>query len=217
MAGGYTISGDVLSAPQLAMTMMACADPGVAEQETWFAAFLASSPTWTFEGGTLTLTNGTDTVVMSSAPSGAAALTETGWKLVGLISKTATANTTSAVDPALDAWVRFNGTEVAYNTSCNIGGGPAEIGDSTITFGALRTTLIACDGASGSTEQAMNAVMQGTTAYTLKPDPAGALLTIMSTDNTSGLQFTADPTVGADAFPATSATASGGATAAPTS
>jgi len=204
MAGGYTITGEVFNAPQLAMTMMACADPLVADQETWFAAFLASSPTWTFTGGTLTLTNGTDTVVLTSAPSGAEALQATGWKLVGLISKTATANTTTAVDPTLNAWARFSGGEIAYHTSCNRGGGSADIGDNTITFGPLRSALIACDGDSGSTEQAMNAVLQGTTPYTLKSDPAGALLTIMSADGSSGLQLTADPTVGADAFAAAS-------------
>jgi heat shock protein HslJ len=201
MFGQYTIAGGVLKAPQLASTQMAC-DDALMAQDTWLAAFLASSPTWTFANGTLTLTNGTDTLVMTKAPSGAEALEATGWKLVGLNSKTATANTTTAVDPSLTAWVRFNGSEVAFNTSCNAGGGSAEVADDTITFGALRTTLVFCDGASGETEQAMNAVMQGTATYKITDDPSGALLTITSQDGTSGLQFTADPTVGADAFAA---------------
>ncbi len=216
MFGQYTITGGVLKAPQLASTMMAC-DDALMAQDAWLAAFLASSPTWTYQDGTLTLTNGSDTIAMTKAPSGAEALEATGWKLVGLNSKTATANSTTAVDPSLTAWVRFNGSEVAYNTSCNAGGGSAEVAKDTITFGALRSTLVFCDGASGETEQAMNAVMQGTTTYTITDDPSGALLTITSQDGASGLQFTADPTVGADAFPATSAGASSGATAAPTS
>jgi heat shock protein HslJ len=216
MFGQYTIAGGVLKAPQLASTQMAC-DDALMAQDTWLAAFLASSPTWTFANGTLTLTTGTDTLVMTKAPSGAEALEATGWKLVGLNSKTATANTTTAVDPSLTAWVRFNGSEVAFNTSCNAGGGSAEVADDTITFGALRTTLVFCDGASGETEQAMNAVMQGTATYKITDDPSGALLTITSQDGTSGLQFTADPTVGADAFAATTATPSDGNTASPTS
>ena len=138
MFGQYTIAGGVLNAPQLASTQMAC-DDALMAQDTWLAAFLASSPTWTYANGTLTLTNGTDTLVMTKAPSGAEALEATGWKLVGLNSKTATANTTTAVDPSLTAWVRFNGSEVAFNTSCNAGGGSAEVADDTITFGALRT------------------------------------------------------------------------------
>jgi heat shock protein HslJ len=214
MFGQYTITGGVLSAPQLASTLMAC-DDALMAQDTWLAAFLASSPTWTYENGTLTLTNGTDTIAMTKAPSGAEALEATGWKLVGLNSKTATANSTTAVDPTLTAWVRFNGTEVAYNTSCNVGGGSAEVADDTITFGALRSTLVFCDGASGQTEMAMNAVMQGTTTYKITDDPSGALLTITSQDGSSGLQFTADPSVGADAF--STATPSAGTTASPTS
>ena len=214
MFGQYTITGGVLSAPQLASTMMAC-DDALMAQDAWLAAFLASSPSWTYQNGTLTLTNGTDTIALTKAPSGAEALEATGWKLVGLNSKTATANTTTAVDPTLTAWVRFNGSEVAYNTSCNVGGGSAEVADDTITFGALRSTLVFCDGASGQTEQAMNAVMQGTTTYKITDDPSGALLTITSQDGASGLQFTADPTVGADAF--STATPSSGNTASPTS
>jgi heat shock protein HslJ len=206
MFGQYTITGGVLSAPQLASTLMAC-DDALMAQDTWLAAFLASSPTWTYQGGTLTLSNGTDTIAMTKAPSGAEALEATGWKLVGLNSKTATANSTTAVDPTLTAWARFNGTEVAYNTSCNVGGGSAQVADDTITFGALRSTLVFCDGASGQTESAMNAVMQGTTTYKITDDPSGALLTITSVDGASGLQLTADPTVGADAFGSAPATA----------
>ena len=202
MFGGYTTAGDVLTAPHLASTMMAC-DPALMAQDTWLAGFLGSSPTFTVADGTLTLTNGTDTMVMGPAPSGAEALEATGWKLVGLISQSG--STVTAVDPTLTAWIRFTGTDVAYNTSCNSGGGSAEVGKDTITFGALRTTLIFCAGPSGATELAMNAVLQGTTPYTIKDDPSGALLTIMSADGLTGLQFTADPTVGADAV--TSSTA----------
>jgi heat shock protein HslJ len=194
--------------------MMACEQTLMA-QDMWLSGFLASSPTWTYQDGTLTLTNGTDTMVMTTAPSGAEALEATGWKLDGLISKTASANTVTAVDPSLTAWIRFNGSEVAYNTSCNGGGGSADVGDDTITFGALRTTMMFCEGASGETELAMNAVLQGTTPYTVKDDPSGALLTIMSADGTSGLQFTADPGVGADAF-ATGSTSMASGTMSPT-
>ena len=199
MSGTVSISGDVITAPQLASTMMACEEPLMA-QDTWFAAFLASGPTYTYVDGVLTLTNGTDTVAFTDAPSGAAALEATGWKLVGLISKTATANTVSAIDPTLSAWIRFKDGVVAFNNSCNLGNGPAEVGPDTITFGALRTTLIFCDGPSGSIEQAMNAVLQGTTTYTVADQASGGTLTIMSEDGAAGLQLEPDQTVGEDAF-----------------
>ena len=137
---------------------------------------------------------------MTKAPSSAEALAATGWKLVVVISP----GQYVPVDQGVSAWVRFNGGEVAFNTSCNRGAGSAEVTDETITFGALRSTAISCDGASGETDRAMNAVMAGTATYRLE-DPSSSTLTITSKDGAHGLQFTADPTAGADAFPATSA------------
>ena len=205
MNGAYTITGDVLSAPLMASTMMACMGDGVMEQETWFAAFLASSPTYTYVDGVLTLTNGTDTVTFGVAPSGAAAVEGNGWKLTDLIS--VSGSTVAAVDPSLSAWIRFNAGEVAYNNSCNLGGGSAEIGDADITFGAMRSTLIFCDGPSGALETVMNAILQGVTPYEVTTDPSGTRLKIMSTDGVTGLWFVADPTVGADAFAAATGSA----------
>jgi heat shock protein HslJ len=208
ISGAYQLTGDVLSvSPQMMSTMMAC-DPALMAQDTWLTAFLSSSPTWTYTDGTLTLTNGTDTMVLTPAPSGAAALEETGWKVVGLISMTSSANTVSAVDPSAIAWLRFAPGQVAVNDSCNSGSGSAQITDSTITFGPIAMTRRACVGPTADVEQAVTAVLQGTTTYTLKDDPAGALLTIMAADGSTGLQLTADPTVGADAFGSGSAAAS---------
>ncbi len=198
MSGPFTVTGDVLNAPQMASTMMACQDDLMA-QDRWLATFLAAGPTWTLEGDTLTLTDGTDTLVLGPAPSGAAALEGTGWKLDGLI--TQSGSTVSAVAPTVTAWVRFNAGEIAFNNSCNSGGGQVEIADSTMVFGPLRSTLIACEGAAGETEAAMNAVLQGTASYTVGSDPSGGVLTIMAEDGATGLQFIADEKVGADAFP----------------
>lgn len=128
----------------------------------------------------------------------ASALTDTGWKLTGLLSD----GTTTAVDPTLNGWVRFapaaDGLQVAFNTTCNQGGGSATITGDEITFGPQRTTLIYCDGPSGSTETAMLALFDGTRAVAV--DQAAGTLSITSTDGASGLTFVADPTVGTDAF-----------------
>jgi heat shock protein HslJ len=199
MSGSYTVNGDVLTVGTLASTMMAC-DQALMDQDTWLSAFLSSSPTWTYQDGVLTLTNGTDTLVMSAPVVGAAALDATGWKLDGLITKTADANSVSAVDPSLTAWIRFAGGQVAFNTSCNTGAGPADVGETTIVYDVLAVTQRACTDPSGSTEQVMLSVLQGETPYSLTDNPSGALLVIMSADDTKGLQFVADPTVGADAF-----------------
>ena len=203
MFGQYTVSGNVLNAPQLASTMMACDEP-LMKQDAWLSAFLASSPTWTYSGGTLTLTNGTDTIALAEAPTGAAVLEDTGWKLVGLISQSG--STVSAIDASVIAWLRFADGQVLVNESCNSGSGTAQITDTTITFGPIAMTMRACVGPTQDVEQAMSAVLQGTTTYTVKDDPSGALLTIMAADGKTGLQLTADAAVGAEAM--TSMTAS---------
>jgi len=206
MFGQYTVSGNVLNAPQLASTMMAC-DEALMKQDTWLAAFLASSPTWTYSGGTLTLTNGTDTIALTEAPTGAAVLEDTGWKLVGLISQSG--STVSAIDPSVIAWLRFADGQVLVNAACNSGSGTAQITDTTITFGPIAMTLRACVGPTEDVEQAMNAVLQGTTTYTVKDDPSGTLLTIMAADGKSGLQLTADASIGADVMSSMTASPTG--------
>lgn len=206
MAGRYTLAGGKLTAPQLASTMMAC-DQALMDQDAWLAQFLASGPTYTLAGDTLTLTNGTDTIVLGPAPSGADVLESTGWKVTDTVTITNQANTTAAVDSSLNAWMRFKGDEVAFNNSCNLGGGPVQIGDDTLTFGALRTTLIACEAPSGTLEGFMSQVLQGETTYSISTGHGMKYLRIMSTDGTKGLGLLADDTVGQDAFASGSATA----------
>lgn len=153
-------------------------------------------------GPTTTSAAATDVTTSSTASSVAAAdtsgLTGTGWKLTGLLSD----GTSTAVDPTLNGWVRFapaaDGLQVAFNTTCNRGGGSATVAGDEITFGPQRVTLIYCDGPSGSTETAMLALFAGPRTFTLD-GPAGTLA-ITSTDGASGLSFTADQSVGADAF-----------------
>jgi len=193
LSGPYTVTESVLSVPELTTTAMGCAD-GLMAQDDWLAGFLASAPTWADDGGTFTLTNGTDTIVMSRAPSGAEALQATGWNLVLLISP----GNYQPIGEQVSAWVRFDGRAVAFDTSCNRGGGSAEVTGDTITFGALRSTAITCDGASGETDAAMNSVMVGTTTYRL--ESLNSALTITSQDGVTALQFSADPAAGADAF-----------------
>jgi hypothetical protein len=53
----------------------------------------------------------------------------------------------------------------------------------------------------------MSAVLQGETTYTITSGGGLKFLRIMSTDGTAGLGLTADDTVGLDAFPTESASA----------
>ncbi len=196
MFGPFTVEADVLTVSQMGSTMMAC-DPDLMKQDQWLSAFLASGPTWTYDGGTLQLTNGTDTMQLNAALSAAAAVPGVGWKLVGLISQSG--STVSAVDPSLSPWIEFDGSTVTLDTSCNSGSGSAEIADETITFGPIAMTMRACLPPSSDVEDAMTAVLQGVTNYAVTDDPSGVLLVIMSADGKTGLQFIADPSVGTSA------------------
>ncbi len=191
MFGPYTVAGDVLTASKMGSTMMAC-DPALMQQDTWLSGFLASGPTWTYSGGTLQLSNGTDTMQLTEALTGAGAVPGVGWKLVGLIA----GSTVSSVDPSLSPWIEFDGKTVTIDTSCNSGGGNAEIGDTTITFGPLAVTTRGCEPPSSDVDKAMTSVLQGVTNYTVADDASAVLLVIMSEAGSEGLQFQADPCVG---------------------
>ena len=208
MSGGYTVDGDRLVLPNMATTAMGC-EQALMDQDTWLSAFLASSPTYAYADAVLTLSNGTDTIVMSAPVAGPSAVDATGWKLTGLISKSNDAVSVTAVDAGLNAWIRFAAGEAVLNTSCNNGTGTAEVGGTSIIWGPLATTLIACDGASGTTEQAMLAVLQGETNYSLTDNAGGTVLEIMSADDTQGLQFVSDFAVGAEAFASAAAQPTG--------
>ncbi|MEP6561996.1 MAG: hypothetical protein ABJD68_13100 [Nakamurella sp.] len=57
-----------------------------------------------------------------------------GCRLRGLITNSADATSFSGIDSSPDAWIRFSANEVAFNTSCNGGGGGVEIDQATMTF-----------------------------------------------------------------------------------
>ena len=81
LGGSYRVTGDTLRvAGDMQSTLMAC-PPGYAEQDQWLTEFLTSGPTISLDGTTLTLTSGGVTMVLSAAPTGAAALEGTKWTL----------------------------------------------------------------------------------------------------------------------------------------
>ena len=170
------------------------------DQDTWFSAFLTSSPTWTYEDGILTLTNGTDTVVFDPRPA-----VPRRW------SHRLEAGRTDLQDvlrqhrvgrrPEPDRLGPVHGRQVAFNTSCNIGGGsPRSATPPSPSARCATHADLLRRPERRRTEQVMNTVLQGVTPYTLTTTRPATLLMIMSTDGTTGLRFVADPTVGADAF-----------------
>ena len=71
--------------------------------------------------------------------------------------------------------------QVNGTVGCNGFGGDYKAGDGTITFGALFSTLMFCEGAAGEQEQVVLAALVGTTSYSLN----GNTLTVTSADGSS--------------------------------
>lgn len=61
--GGASWAGGTLDAPQLASTMMACT-PALMDQDAWLGELLASGPTITLDGDTLTIGDTTSGLVL---------------------------------------------------------------------------------------------------------------------------------------------------------
>ncbi|MGV9825472.1 MULTISPECIES: META domain-containing protein [unclassified Gordonia (in: high G+C Gram-positive bacteria)] len=65
--GRLTVSGDTMSAGDLASTMMACPPPRDGA-DAWLSTFLTSPVTWKYGDSTLTLTSAGSTAVLTEDP-----------------------------------------------------------------------------------------------------------------------------------------------------
>lgn len=71
--------------------------------------------------------------------------------------------------------------QVNGNVGCNVFGGGYKVGDGTVTFGNLFSTLMFCEGAAGEQETVVFGVFVETATYKLN----GNTLTITSADGSS--------------------------------
>ena len=181
MGGTYAIDGDRLTTSQLFMTEMACEDARQ-QQDEWLARFLGAV-TFTIDGDTLTLTDGT--VRLTLLDKGVATpdqpLEGTSWVLDGIVSGDAVSSVPSGVTAA----IQIADGRVQVNTGCNTGGGMAAFTQSSITFGPISLTKMACPPDVMGVEIAVMAVLSGTVGYAIDADA----LTLTSGDH--GLTFRA--------------------------
>lgn len=184
MNGRFEITDGVFTADQLAMTMMACLDPLMA-QDTWLSEFLASSPDIALDGSTLTLTGSDATIVLVEIEP--ADLVGTTWRVTGTVANEAVASVPAESTASIT--IGDDGT-VGLFTGCNSGGGDVEVGDDTITFDAIATTLQACEGPIDELERNVLAVLQGEVAYEITGDSLS--LRTDGPDGEIGLELTAE-------------------------
>lgn len=163
MAGGYTLDGDVLTAPALISTMMAC-DEALMAQDTWLSGLLSSSPTVALDGDTLTVTGSDATITMAKqAP---VAIDGTKWVLSGTVANEGI----SSLPADAVASLTITDGQAAVETGCNNGSGTVEVADTTLTFGPLATTRKACTEELNTLEAFTVSVLDGEVTYKITGD-----------------------------------------------
>jgi heat shock protein HslJ len=169
MGGDYTLSEESeLGTGTLMGTEMACAQP-LMDQDAWLSGTVFAEPlTVSVDGNVLTLSREglelelTDRVVASpDLP-----LQGTTWTLDGIESgDTASSVPAGTTVPTLT--IAEDGV-VTLHTGCNGGRGTATVSGSTIAFGPVMTTKMACAEESGrQTEAAVLAVLDGDVEWSI--------------------------------------------------
>ena len=183
MGGTYSIDGDRLKTSQMFMTEMGCDDPRM-QQDDWLARFLGNV-TYTLDGDTLTLTNGTIrlTLVDKEVATPDQPLEGTHWVLDGIVSGDAV----SSVPAGVVASIRIANGRVDVEAGCNTAGGTVALSADKLTFGPIALTKMACDGGAMAVETAVTTVLSGAVDYTIDAD----ILTLDAGD--AGLIFRATP------------------------
>lgn len=182
LGGAYRIVDGTIVADQLMTTEMACDRP-LMDQDAWLAELL-SGATFVLDGNTLTLTKGSVTLTLTdrAVADPDRPLEGTRWIVDGLVSS----QSVSSVPAGAVASLRITGGAVDVETGCNTGSGGVEVGETSITFGPVATTKMACDPARMELERFVLSVLAGEVGYTIE---AG---TLTLTGAAGGLTLTAE-------------------------
>jgi heat shock protein HslJ len=183
MNGGFQIDENVLTAGPFTSTMMAC-DEALMDQDTWLSDFLMASPAIALDGSTLTLTGDEATITLSEVEP--AELVGTTWVVSGTVANEAV--TVSAVDS--EASMTITDDQAQIDTGCNTGSSTVEITDTTITFGPIALTRMACDEELTRLEASVLAVLDGEVAYEIEGNTLS--LRTDGPDGEIGLELTAE-------------------------
>ncbi len=168
MGGAYQVVDGGLQVGAMMMTEMACEEPLMA-QDMWISTFVNGAMA-TLAGDTLALaregvilTAVDRTVVRPDLP-----LEGTTWVVDGLIVNQAV----SSMPVGVTATLEFADGKVGVRSGCNSGSGPAEVGETAISFGPIGTTKMACGDPAMAVETHVLRVLSGDVAYSIE---AGSL------------------------------------------
>ena len=180
MNGGYEIVDGTLEVGVMATTMMAC-DDALMDQDTWLSEFLTSGPEIALDGDTLTLTGDDATLTMSAVQP--TELEGTAWNITGTVANEAM----SPLPADAEASITITDGQAAIRTGCNNGSTSVEITDTTITFGPIALTKMACPPELTDLEANVLAVLDGEVAYEINGDN----LSLRNGTTEVGLELTA--------------------------
>ncbi len=183
MNSGYSITAEgTLEVDAMATTMMACADELMA-QDTWLSEFLTSGPQIALDGTNLTLTGDDASIVLAAVQP--APLEGTTWMITSTMADEAVSSIPSDAEPSLT----ITDGQAAVDTGCNRGSGAVEVTDTTLTFGPLATTKMACSPELNELEATVLGVLQGEVSYEIDGDSMS--IRTDGPDGEIGLELTA--------------------------
>jgi heat shock protein HslJ len=142
-------------------------------QDEWLFDFLTGRPAWRLDGDRLVLTRGNTRIELmdETVANPAEPLQGTKWVLDTIINDTVA----SSVPNGVTAWIKLGKDGLATgNAGCNdFGGEPSgnyRADDTTISFGDLIATRMACDKDRTAVENAMFGVLRGKVTYAIEGD-----------------------------------------------
>lgn len=103
------------------------------------------------------------------------------WELMNIASQGSATSLPNTVEPPT---VEFEDGNVQVFGGCNSGSGPAEVSDSTISFGAIAMTKKSCDGLANQIESYVSQVLNGDVPYKIEQG------SLVIGDNSTSLIFT---------------------------
>ena len=161
LSGGYELEGDRLVLGQLGGTEMGCPEDLMA-QDAWLAGLFAEPVT--LQEDPLALVSGSVVLRLADREqvSPDVALRGTRWLLDGLVD----GEVVSSVPAGAEASLRIDRRgRAAVWTGCNSGSGRVEVGEGTLHWESLVTTLKGCTGPAGEVERTVVEVLQDRTTY----------------------------------------------------
>ncbi|MEE2031192.1 META domain-containing protein [Rhodococcus chondri] len=185
--GAVDLAEGIVTAGDLAMTLMACPPPRDGA-DRWLSALFASHPRWSLDGDVLTLDRGAGSISLTDKKvvDPDRPLIGTEWALTSL--RTASAIVTPGTQAQTPTLTVAEDGAVYGSTGCNRFRGHAQITDTAITFGPLATTRAACPNPeSADVERHVLGVLAGETTYAID----AATLTVTAADGITGIEFTA--------------------------